>query len=390
MTGLWDELRRLEAQQLYRHRRLVAPAATAADGVMLQVEGRSLLAFCSNDYLGLATDPRVMGAFADGIRQYGAGAGASHLVSGHGVAHEALEQALAALVGRPRALLFSSGYLANLGLMQALANRQTVVLEDRRNHASLLDASRLAGARVHRIPHANTGAFAVALERAGGRRCLLVTDGVFSMDGDVAPVAALQTLARTHDALLVVDDAHALGVLGDQGTGSFEHTGAVVDDCSVVMGTLGKAFGVCGAFVAGSEVVIETLIQRARTYIYTTALPPGVAVALLESVRIVRDEPNRRKTLRERVRQFRAGAAAAGLPLLASETPIQVLPCASPAAAMGLSQRLFERGIWVPAIRPPTVPRGTSRLRITFSANHTEIQVRQLLEALAAAYGTHS
>lgn len=379
VRGLRAGLQRLEAAQLYRRRRVV----TRADGVELEVAGRSLVGFCSNDYLGLATDPQVKAAFMAGVARYGAGAGASHLISGHGVAHEELEQALAALVGRPRALLFSSGYLANLGLLQALADRHTQVLEDRRNHASLLDATRLSGAHVQRVAHADAEAFARVLERARDRSCLLVTDGVFSMDGDVAPVSALYRLARAHGALLLVDEAHALGVLGNSGAGSFEHSGTPADEHSVIMGTLGKALGVSGAFVAASDAVIETLIQRARTYIYTTALPPGIASALLAAVHIVRTEPARRTRLWERVEQFRAGAVARGLPLLPSATPIQALVCGAPEVALRLSERLAERGFLVPAIRPPTVATGTSRLRITLSAAHTPAQVGQLLTVLA-------
>ncbi|ROR34503.1 8-amino-7-oxononanoate synthase [Inmirania thermothiophila] len=370
-----------EAAGLRRLRRLV----DGPQGPEVVVEGRRLLAFCSNDYLGLAADPRLAEAAARALRRHGTGSGASHLVSGHMRPHHELEEALADFTGRARALVFSTGYMANLGVVGALAGRGDTVVEDRLNHASLLDAARLAGARLRRYPHADAAAAARLLARAQGRR-LLVTDGVFSMDGDVAPLAALAETARAHGAWLVVDDAHGLGVVGPGGRGSLEAAGLDAAAAPVLVGTLGKAFGTFGAFVAGSEALVETLIQQARSYIYTTALPPAVAEAAREAVRIAAAEPWRRERLRGLVARFRAGAAALGLPLAPSGTPIQPLIVGEAEAAVRLSRALEARGIWVPAIRPPTVPPGRARLRITLSAAHDEAHVARLLEALAEAW----
>lgn len=382
MRELHEALEARRAAGLFRTRRVLG----SAQGVEAVVDGRRCLVFCSNDYLGLASDPRLVEALRRGASAWGVGAGASHLVNGHAVPHHALEEELAAFTGRERALLFSTGYMANLGVLGALAGRGDVVCEDRLNHASLLDAAVLARARLVRYPHADPGDLARRLARLDGARArLIVTDGVFSMDGDLAPLPELAACARG-GTLLMVDDAHGLGVLGEQGRGTLEHFGLSAAEVPVLVGTLGKAFGTFGAFVAGDADLIETLIQHARSYIYTTALPPAVAEATRASLRLVQDEPERRARLRRLVQRFRRGAAEIGLPLMDSPTPIQPLLVGDARAANDLSAALWERGILVTAIRPPTVPAGTARLRIALSAAHDDAQVDRLLEALEASW----
>lgn len=378
MNWLSDELARLEQAHLYR-RRLVLDSPQGAEVV---VDGRRLLSFCSNDYLGLANDSRVIAALQRGAGQYGVGSGASHLVTGHCRAHHALEEELADFVGARRALLFSTGFMANLGVVMALAERHSLIAEDRLNHASLIDAARLARARTRRYPHADVG----ALRRQLGpeqRLSLILTDAVFSMDGDVAPLEALAALAREHGAWLLADDAHGLGVLGPQGRGSLAAAGLAPAGELILMGTLGKAFGVFGAFVAGDADLVELLIQRARSYIYTTALPAAVAEAVRAALAVVRAEGWRRERLRELIARFRAGAAQLGFTLTESETPIQPLLVGEASAALALADGLRARGFLVPAIRPPTVPAGSARLRVSFSAAHSPDQVDRLLRALA-------
>jgi 8-amino-7-oxononanoate synthase len=373
------ELAEIERAGLKRRRLTVE----SAQGPRIVVDGRELLAFCSNDYLGLANHPRLIQALADGAQRYGAGAGASHLITGHGAAHARLEHALAEFAELPRALLFSTGYQANVGAITALVGREDAVFSDALNHASLIDGVRLSRAQVVRFPHADLGALERALAASQARSRLVVTDSVFSMDGDIAPLPQMLALCERYDAWLLVDDAHGFGVLGRDGRGALEHF-RLRSPRLIYVGTLGKAAGVSGAFVAGEDIVIETLIQRARTYIYTTALPPAVAVALDTSLRVIREEGWRRDKLQRLIALFRQGAAAADLPLLASDTAIQPLVIGDNAGVLSLSQRLRERGILVPAIRPPTVPEGTARLRISLSAAHEEGDVRQLLEALGA------
>jgi 8-amino-7-oxononanoate synthase len=378
MNWLSDELARLEQAHLYR-RRLVLDSPQGAEVV---VDGRRLLSFCSNDYLGLANDSRVIAALQRGAGQYGVGSGASHLVTGHCRAHHALEEELADFVGARRALLFSTGFMANLGVVMALAERHSLIAEDRLNHASLIDAARLARARTRRYPHADVG----ALRRQLGpeqRLSLILTDAVFSMDGDVAPLEALAALAREHGAWLLADDAHGLGVRGPQGRGSLAAAGLAPAGELILMGTLGKAFGVFGAFVAGDADLVELLIQRARSYIYTTALPAAVAEAVRAALAVVRAEGWRRERLRELIARFRAGAAQLGFTLAESETPIQPLLVGEASAALALADGLRARGFLVPAIRPPTVPAGSARLRVSFSAAHSPDQVDRLLGALA-------
>ena len=378
MKDLAADLDRRRAEHLYRRRRVVE----TPQGPVLRVEGRELVAFCSNDYLGLANDPRVVEALQRGAARWGVGSGAAHLVTGHSAAHHALEEELAAFTGRPRALLFSTGYMANLGVLSALLGRRDTVFEDRLNHASLLDGAVLSRAQLRRYPHADAAALAEQLAGAKGER-LVATDGVFSMDGDVAPLPGLAAACRGHDAWLMVDDAHGLGVLGEGGRGTLAHFGLDADDVPILMGTLGKAFGTFGAFVAGSEELIETLIQAARPYIYTTAAPPAVAEATRAALRIAQAEEWRRGHLRALVGRFRAGAASIGLPLAESPTPIQPIVLGDAARALRWSAALEAQGLLVAAIRPPTVPPGSARLRVTFSAAHTEAQVDRLLDGLA-------
>lgn len=374
-------LEAIKARDAYRQRRIVE----GPQDVQVAVDGRRVVNFCSNDYLGLANHPAVREAFRRGVDRWGAGSGASHLVCGHSAAHHALEEELAEFTGRPRALLFSTGYMANLGIISALAGRGDTVFEDRLNHASLLDGGLLSGARFQRYPHADALALEAALAESRAETRLVVTDGVFSMDGDLAPLPELVRVARNGNAWLVVDDAHGLGVLGGEGRGTLEYFGLGDIEVPVLVGTLGKALGTFGAFAAGSDDLIEYLIQRARTYVYTTALPPAVAEATRASLRLVREEPERRERLHRNVRRFRAGAESLGFELGDLAGPIQPLVIGANAEALEASRRLGELGFLVSAIRPPTVPEGTARLRITLSASHTDEQVDGLLEALAAA-----
>ena len=364
-------------QQRYRQRlQQQAPAGREA-----VINGQRLINFCGNDYLGLASHPQLVAAFKKAADEFGVGSGASHLVCGHSHYHHALEEQLAAFCGRPRALLFSTGYMANLGVIQALVGKGDAVFEDRLNHASLIDGGLASGARFRRYQHADVRSLASQLSDSDAHRKLVVTDGVFSMDGDVAPLAALADVCEQHQAWLMVDDAHGFGVLGEQGGGCVADQG-VQRRVPVLVGTLGKAFGTFGAFVAGSDELIETLIQFARPYIYTTALPPAVAAATLASLTLLREENWRREKLRSLIDRFRDGAAQRGFQLMDSTTPIQPLLIGADGAALALSQRLRERGFLISAIRPPTVPEGTARLRITFSAAHEPDDIDRLIDAL--------
>lgn len=365
------------AEHLYRQR----PLLDSPQGPEVVVDGERLLNFCSNDYLGLANHPEVIRALRDGAETWGVGGGASHLVIGHSTPHHQLEEALAAFTGRPRALLFSTGYMANLAAVTALVGQGGTVLEDRLNHASLLDAGLLCGARFSRYLHNDAASLAGRLAKAVGDT-LVVTDGVFSMDGDLAALPALCAEAKRHGAWVMVDDAHGFGPLGAHGGGIVEHFGLGLDDVPVLVGTLGKAFGTAGAFVAGSEALIETLIQFARPYIYTTSQPPAVAYATLKSLELVRTEHWRREHLAQLVARFREGATRIGLTLVDSPTPIQPVLVGDSARALRLSALLRERGVMVGAIRPPTVPAGSARLRVTLTAAHTPAQLERLLAAL--------
>ncbi len=346
------------------------------------LDNEAVLSFCSNDYLGLAAHPDVRAAMAEGIASEGVGSGASHLINGHSRLHEGLETQLAAFCGRERALLFSTGYMANLGVLSALADRHSAIFLDKLCHASLLDGARLAGANRSRYPHNDWQALARLLQRNCASRKLIVTDGVFSMDGDMAPLTELARLAVEHGAWLMVDDAHGLGVLGSSGRGALEAHGLGQAQVPVLVGTLGKALGGFGAFVAGADTLIEYLTQTCRTYIYTTALPPGVAAGVSAALRIAEAQPWRRHKALQLAERFQRLAQPQGLPLLPSVSPIQALVLGSADRALAVEQHLRRRGIAVIAIRPPTVPAGTARLRITFSAAHEEADVDRLLAAL--------
>ncbi len=378
---LASRLAERRAANLYRQR----PLLESPQGPLVQVDGRELLAFCSNDYLGLANHPQVIEAWRAGAQKWGVGGGASHLVIGHSTPHHQLEEALAEFTGRPRALLFSTGYMANLGAVTALVGQGDSVLEDRLNHASLLDAGLLSGARFSRYLHNDAVSLASRLRKVTGNT-LVVTDGVFSMDGDLADLPALCAEARKTGAWVMVDDAHGFGPLGATGGGIVEHFGLGLDDVQVLVGTLGKAFGTAGAFVAGSEELIETLVQFARPYIYTTSQPPALACATLKSLELLRSEHWRREHLQALIKRFREGTQAIGLELMDSATPIQPILIGDSGRAMQLSQLLRERGLLVTAIRPPTVPAGSARLRVTLSAAHSLAQLELLLEALAECW----
>ena len=378
-ASLKADLAALEEQGLKRRRRVLESPQRAR----VTVDGREYLAFCSNDYLGLAAHPELVRAACEGAQAYGVGAGASHLVLGHTRAHHALEDALARFAGMPRALYFSSGYMANLGLVTALAGRGDAIFADKLNHASLNDAALLSRADFRRYPHCDVAALERQLRASSAKRKLIVTDAVFSMDGDVAPLAELVELAEAHDAWLVVDDAHGFGVLGARGRGTLEHA-RIASPRIAYMATLGKAAGVYGAFVAGEPELVETLIQRARTYIYTTATPPLVAHALLASLGLVAGADDRRERLRELVSRVRRGLASSRWKLLPSQTAIQPLVIGESRDAVRVSEKLAARGVLVPAIRPPTVPQGTARLRISLSADHTTDDADRLIDALAA------
>ncbi|MGD0959197.1 MAG: 8-amino-7-oxononanoate synthase [Methylomonas sp.] len=374
------ELEQIKRQNLYR-KRLVNDAA---QGTLLHVDGGRLLNFCSNDYLGLANHPAIRAAFKQAADKYGVGGGAAHLVCGHTSAHHALEEELADFTGRDRALLFSTGYMANLGVISALLSRGDYLFADRLNHASLLDGALLAHARLQRYPHADVTTLKSRLADCKAR-AMLVSDGVFSMDGDLAPLPALAELAAEYQTGLLIDDAHGFGVLGAHGGGIVEHFGLSMREAPILLGTLGKAFGTFGAFVAGSNDLIEMLIQKARTYIYTTAAPAAIAEASRVSLQLIRAESWRREKLLHLISRFRQGAQQLGLPILASGTPIQPLLIGGSRRAIAVSSQMQTEGFLITAIRPPTVPDGTARLRITFSANHEDHQIDALLEALAKA-----
>lgn len=390
--GFAEVLAEAEQRHLRRVRRTVerlpAAADEAPDSAEVVLEGRRLVNFCGNDYLALSRHPAVGRALREAAAQWGVGSGASHLVTGHSIEHERLEEALAAFLGRERALLFSTGYMANLAAVAALAGRGDQVLLDRLSHASLIDAALLSGARLQRYSHGDAGAAERMLAGtilAPGRNRLIVTDGLFSMDGDLAPLGELCGAAETHGARLIVDDAHGLGVLGATGRGTLEQLRVASGRVPVLVGTLGKAFGTFGAFVAGSAELIELLIQRARSYIYTTALPPALAAASRAALEVAQRESWRRERVLALAERFRRAAGARGLPLGGAATPIQPILVGSPQAALAASRRLMQAGFWVAAIRPPTVPAHTARLRVTLCASHTEAQVDALVEALAGA-----
>lgn len=383
-----EKLAALDQAQLRRRRRIVDSPC----GTRLTVDGRELLAFCSNDYLGLANNSEIISAMRDGALRWGAGSGAAAAVCGQLRPHQQLEEALAQFVGLPRALLFSTGFMANLGVAPALVERGDAIFADRLNHASLIDGALASGARHHRYAHKDVDALRDLLAQSDARRKLILTDAVFSMDGDLAPLPELLALAEEYDAWLVIDDAHGFGVLGQQGRGSLSHFALPGSKRIVYMGTLGKAAGVAGAFVAADARVIEWLQQRARTAIFTTAHPPAVSAALLKSLELIEQGDVLRQRLQANIALLRqklaAPAAAKGWQLGsqhgASITPIQPLIVGSNQNALDLSAALEEQGIWVPAIRPPTVPQGSARLRICLSAMHRGADIDALVTALGS------
>ncbi|WP_284332386.1 8-amino-7-oxononanoate synthase [Dyella flagellata] len=366
--------------QLYRRLRTV----TRAEGPFVESNGKRLLVFCSNDYLGLAQDPRLIAAWKQAADSSGVGSGSAHLICGHRREHAELEEVLAEWTGRERALLFSTGYMANLGVMQALLQRGELCVQDKLNHACLLDGAQLAGAVLKRYPHTDVESAERQLRSHDETCALLATDGVFSMDGDIAPLRELAALCARENATLMVDDAHGLGVLGDDGAGSVMEAGLSEREVPVLMATLGKALGCSGAFVAGPTALIEGLIQFARTYIYTTAMPPALAAATRCAVTLARTENWRREKLQVLIRRFRHGAEQLGLPLMPSRTAIQPLLLGDAQAALDASRILEAQGLLAVAIRPPTVPQGQARLRITLSAAHEEAHIDRLLDALAS------
>ncbi|MCX9155114.1 8-amino-7-oxononanoate synthase [Niveibacterium sp. 24ML] len=381
---IWDRLgadiAELDAAGLRRRRRTISER----QGSEVLVDGRRAINFCANDYLSLADHPALTAAAIEGARHWGVGSGASHLVSGHFAEHEAAEKKLAALVGCEAALLFSTGYMANSGVMPALVGRGDAIFADRLNHASLVDGALLSRADLRRYPHADTAALERMLGESSAPRKLIVTDSVFSMDGDIAPLRQLFELAERFDTWLLIDDAHGFGILGPHGGGALRHFG--IDSPRVLyIGTLGKAAGVSGAFVAGAHQVVEWILQKARTYIFTTGSPPLLAAAICAAADLVEASDDRRMHVAALIRQLRTGLRHPER-LLASDTPIQPLIVGSNTAALALAAALFEEGLWVPAIRPPTVPQGSARLRISLSAAHRADQV----DALVAAINRHS
>lgn len=379
-----DQLAKRKALSLYRARQTLQ--SPQQPHVILN--GQPYLAFCSNDYLGLANHCDIVTAFKRAADEFGVGSGASHLVLGHSKYHHLLEERLAEKTGREKALLFSSGYMANVGVINGLLERGDAVFQDKLNHASLIDGAIISGANFKRYRHSDMSHLQQLLEKDRLEKTeksvgLIVTDGVFSMDGDVAPLVDIATLAQRYDCALMVDDAHGFGVLGEAGQGSVSALGLSVKDVPIYMATLGKALGTAGAFVAGDTDLIEYLIQQARSYIYTTALPPAVAAATLASLDVLLKEPWRKTQLVALVQRFRQGAAQLGLQLMPSDTAIQPLHVGSAEQALKLSHLLREKNILVTAIRPPTVPENTARLRITLSAAHSFEDVDLLLAALA-------
>jgi 8-amino-7-oxononanoate synthase len=374
------ELAKLRAADLYRTRRIIE----GTHGAQIVVDGRRCVNFCSNDYLGLASDPRVAAAAQKALAQSGTGSGAAALISGYNIEHARLEEELAAFVARPRVLLFSSGWAANVGTLRALVDRQDAILADELNHASLIDGARLSGAEYVRVRHADASSYEAALGEPGvaaSKDKIIVSDSVFSMDGDVAPLSSMTALAKAREAMIMIDDAHGFGVAGEGGRG------AAVHDVDVYVATLGKALGGSGAFVAGSESLIEYLIQRARSWVFSTAPAPAMAAAARAALQIVQSEPHLRAQLIGNIERFRVGASQLGIGLLPQSllTPIQPILLHDDARALRVSRALFERGWWVAAIRPPTVPRGTARLRITLSAAHEPAQIDGLLADLDRA-----
>lgn len=379
MKDLRKTLQERKDNHLYRSRRI----SESPQQTEMIIDGRKVISFCSNDYLGLANHPLVKKAFIKGVEQYGVGSGAAHLINGHTKAHHALEETLAEFTGYPRTLLFSTGYMANLGVTQALVGRGDSVFEDRLNHASLIDGGLLSGARLKRYTHNDSENLGQQLSSHKTGEKLVMSDAVFSMDGDIIDAQSIVATSKQHDAWLMLDDAHGFGVLGKRGRGTLDYTDTNTSDVPIYMATLGKAVGTAGAFIAGSDDLIETLIQQARTYIYTTAQPPAIALATIESLRLIKNEPQHRENLQRNIDYFKQCANESSLTLSNSDTAIQPIIIGDVEKTVQLSQSLLDKGLLITAIRPPTVPKGTARLRITLSATHTKTQIDQLVTTIA-------
>jgi len=378
-AGHSADLQQLELDGLYRKERIL----NARQGVEIEIDGNRLINFCSNDYLGLANHPRIARAMQDAAVEFGTGSSASPLVSGKTVLHRSLEEKLADVTKRDRVLLMSCGYMANLAIVAGLvSSRNQWIFEDRLCHASMVDAARLSGARLKRYTHASPASLEGLLGAAQRDLKLVLTESVFSMDGDLAPLHELSGLCRKHRACLVVDDAHGFGVLGNNGLGGLDHFSLDQSAVPLLMATFGKALGTYGAFIAGPAALIETLVQRARTYIYTTSLPAPLAAAAHEALKVHEDEPERRDHLASRIRRFRSGVRQLGIKTTSAETPIQPVIIGDSKKTQLASRMLEQNGLFISAIRPPTVPRNSSRLRITLSAGHTDEQIDRLLDGL--------
>lgn len=366
-------------QHRYRKRRI----SKSPQQVEMEIDNKNVISFCSNDYLGLANNPQLKQATIDAINDFGVGSGAAHLVNGHSIVHHQLEEELAVFTGYPRAILFSTGYMANLGLCQALVERGDAVFEDRLNHASLIDGALISGARLQRYLHNDADSLKQKIQKTSNSvEKLVLTDGVFSMDGDIADLPALSKICKKNNSWLMVDDAHGFGTLGETGKGCLQHFSLSSNDVPIYMATLGKAIGTAGAFIAGSEELIETIIQKSRTYIYTTAMPAAIAEATRYSLHVIQNESRHLNNLNNNIAYFRECCRQSKLPIEHSETAIQPIIIGDDFEALQISQALFERGFLVTAIRPPTVPEGTSRLRITLSAKHTHEHIDQLIGTL--------
>ena len=381
MKDLSKELDERKRRHRYRSRRIIKSPQQAE----ITIDDKNVISFCSNDYLGLANHPQIKQATIDAINKFGVGSGSAHLVNGHSIAHHQLEEELAEFTGYPRAILFSTGYMANLGLCQALVGKGDYVFEDRLNHASLIDGGLISGARLQRYLHNDASSLKQKIQKVdNSHEKLVLSDGVFSMDGDIADLPALAALCKKTDSWLMVDDAHGFGTLGETGKGCLQHFSLTHKDVPIYMATLGKAMGTAGAFIAGSEELIETILQKARTYIYTTAMPAAIAEATRCSLNIIQNEAEHLQNLNSNIAYFKNCCDQADITIENSQTAIQPLLIGDDEKATKISQQLFESGFLITAIRPPTVPEGTSRLRITLSAKHNKEHINQLIETLVS------
>jgi 8-amino-7-oxononanoate synthase len=381
LKDLSKELDERKRRHRYRSRRIIRSPQQAE----ISIDDKNVISFCSNDYLGLANHPQIKQATIDAINKFGVGSGSAHLINGHSIAHHQLEEELAEFTGYPRAILFSTGYMANLGLCQALVEKGDYVFEDRLNHASLIDGGLISGAQLQRYLHNDASSLKKKIQKVNNaREKLVLSDGVFSMDGDIADLPALATLCKTTDSWLMVDDAHGFGTLGETGKGCLQHYSLTHTDVPIYMATLGKAMGTAGAFIAGSEELIETIIQKARTYIYTTAMPAAIAEATRCSLTIIQNEVEHLQNLNSNISYFKNCCSQANIAIENSQTAIQPLLIGDDEKTTKISQQLFDSGFLITAIRPPTVPEGTSRLRITLSAKHNKEHINQLIETLSS------